>query len=83
MSSVIKGETFFDFFEQVLVEMEGRERKKEEKERETWDEIKQLAVICQHQHPCTEFHAWCVADRKYSMIGREPSTHSPHFFGEF
>lgn len=29
-----KGETFFDFFEQVLVEMEGRERKKEEKERD-------------------------------------------------
>ena len=34
LSSVIKGETFFDFFEQVLVEMEGRERKKEEKERD-------------------------------------------------
>ena len=34
LSSVIKDETFFDFFEQVLVEMEGRERKKEEKERD-------------------------------------------------
>ena len=33
-SSVIKGERFFYFFKQVLVEMEGRERKKEEKERE-------------------------------------------------
>ena len=34
LSSMIKGETFFDFFEQVLVKMEGRERKKEEKERD-------------------------------------------------
>ena len=58
-------------------------RVRKRRKRETWDEIKQLAVICQHQHPCTEFHAWCFADRKYSMIGREPSTHSPHFFGEF
>ena len=30
----LMGETFFDFFEQVLVKMEGRERKKEEKERD-------------------------------------------------